>query len=123
MCLNHRFALFPAFWIYRLLEFLQMKYALLNFLGAPLVPVLGADVAACTASNVHCCLVCISAVRALPDKFLVHIFFDFDFTGVAAFLTEVALCIEFGIHYVVINKLHNFQNCWNIVLHIRNFYI
>ena len=105
MCLNHRFALFPVFWIYWLLEFLQMKYALLNFLGAPLVPVLGADVAACTASNVHCCLVCISAVRALPDKFLVHIFFDFDFTGVAAFLAEVALCIEFGIHYVVVDVL------------------
>lgn len=105
MCLNHRFALFPVFWIYWLLEFLQMENALLDFLGASLVPVLCSDVSACTAGDIHCCLVCIAAVRALPDKFLVHIFFDFDFTGVAAFLAEVALCIELGIHYVVVDVL------------------
>ena len=105
MCLNHRFALFPVFWIYWLLEFLQMENALLDFLGASLVPVLCSDVSACTAGDIHCCLVCIAAVRALPDKLAVPVLLDLDFTGVTASLAEVALCVELGVHDVVVDVL------------------
>ena len=82
-----------------------MKYALLNFLGASLVPVLCSDVSACTAGDIHCCLVCIAAVRALPDKLAVPVLLDLDFTGVTASLAEVALCVELGVHDVVVDVL------------------
>ena len=100
-----------------------MQYAFLNFLCAALVPVLGSDVTAGAAGNVHCRLVAVSALRAFPDEFAVFVFDYLNFAGVTTFLAAVALGVEFSVHDVFVDVLEKCHYSRNIVFHVRNFYI
>ncbi len=103
--------------------FLQVQDSFLDFLCSALIPVLGADVAAGSSRDVHRGLVGVAAVRAFPDELVSFVRHDSDFAGVAAFLAAVALCVQLGIHYVVVDVLEQCHDSRNVVLHVRNFNI
>ena len=86
-----------------------MKHALANLLRAALIPELRTNVAAGSAGNIHLVLVAISAVRAFPNE-LSAIFDNLNFAVIAADLTVIALCVQFGIHDIVIYKPHDLEN-------------
>ena len=98
-----------------------MKDSVLYLLGSALIPVLSTDVSAGAASNVHLGLVAVLAVGAFPNVLAVLVRDDFYLSVVAAYLAVVALGIELCVHYVIINKFHNAENCIKVVLHIGNF--
>ena len=84
-----------------------MQYSLLDFLGTSLIPELGSDVTAGTASHAHLILIAVAAVRALPDELAASLFIhNLDLPIVSALHTVIALGIEFGVHNVLINVLH-----------------
>ena len=99
-----------------------MHYSFLYLLSASLIPELRADIAAGTARNVELGLVAVVALRTLPDELAVVIY-DLYLAVVAAALAVVALGIQLGVHYVVIDKSDDFEHGGDIVLHIRNFNI
>lgn len=101
---------------------LQMQYPVLDLLSAALVPILCSDISAGTACNIHFALIRISALGADPNQLSV-IFADFDLTIEATCLTVVALGVQFRIHDMIIDILHDFQNGINILLHIGYFHI
>ena len=68
---------------------LQVQHAVADLLGSALVPVLGADVAARPARDVHLRLVGVAALRAGPDELAVGILLDFDLAVEAADLAVV----------------------------------
>ena len=68
---------------------LKMQHSVLDLLGSSLVPVLGADIAAGAAGNVHLILVGVAAVGADPDQLAVGIFLDLDLAVVAAALAVI----------------------------------
>src|SRR5574344_521985 len=98
-----------------------MQYTLFDFLRAPLIPVLCADVAACSARDIHCCLIAVAAVRTFPDEFSVIISLYLNLARVAALLAEIALRIEFGIHDVVVDMSEQRHYRRKIVFHVRYF--
>jgi hypothetical protein len=106
-----------------LLHILEMQYAVLNFLCTSLVPELGADVSAGSSCYGHLMLIAVAAVRAFPYELAAVVFHNFDFTIVAADFAVVALRIEFSVHNVVINVLHNSEDGRNVILHVRHFYV
>ena len=69
---------------------LQVQDPVTNFLGAALVPELGADVAAGTAGHIHLALVGVAALWASPDQ-LAAFLHNLNFTVPAADLAVVAL--------------------------------
>lgn len=82
-----------------------MSDAFFDFLGAALIPELGADVSAGTTGNVHGFLVGVAAVRAAPDQLVAFVFDDFNFAFVAALLAIVRFGVQFSIHDVIVNML------------------
>ena len=100
-----------------------MQYSFLNFLSSALVPELCTDVAACSPCDIHCILVCIATVRALPDELMMFIFNNLNFSVIAAFLAIITLCIQLCIDDCLIDVLHQRKNSLNIILHVRNFNI
>ena len=82
-----------------------MQHPFFDFLSAALIPVLRADVAAGSAGDIHCGLVFVAAVGALPDQFVVAVGDDLDFASVTAFLATVALGVELGVHDVLVDVL------------------
>ena len=100
-----------------------MQHAVADFLRPSLVPELGSDVTAGTACHRHLVLVTVAAVRALPDQLTCLILDDFDLTVVAATLAVIALGIQLCIHDVIIDELHDRQDCRDILLHVRYFHV
>lgn len=99
-----------------------MQHTLLDFLRTALVPELGPNVAAGTSGHVELILVTVAAVRADPNELAV-LFDNLDFSVVAADLAVVTLGVELGIHDVVVDELHDLEDCVNVVLHVRNLHI
>ena len=99
-----------------------MQHTILDFGGAALVPELGTDVAAGAAGNVQLALVAVMAVRAFPHQLAV-IFHNLDFTVIAAHLAVVALGVQLGVHDVIIDELHHFDDSFQVILHIGHFHI
>ena len=97
-----------------------MQNPILDLLSTSLVPELGADVAAGTAGDVHLGLVGVAALRADPDELAVRVFLDLDLAVEAADLTVIRLRVEFGVHDVVIDELHDLQHGVEVLLHIRD---
>ena len=100
---------------------LQVEDSVLDFLCTALVPELGADVAAGSSCDAHLVLVAVAAVRAFPDEFAGFIFDDADFSVIAACHAVVALRVQFCVHDVFIDVLHDGQDCRDVRLHIRYF--
>ena len=100
-----------------------MQHAILNFLCASLVPELCSNITAGSSGNAHLVLVAVAAVRALPDQLAVLVLFNLDLSVISANITEIALGIQLCVHDVVIDKLHNRENCRNVLLHVRNFHV
>jgi len=86
---------------------LKMENSFLDFLSSALVPILRANVAAGAPRYVHCGLVGVSAVRALPDELVLAVGDNLDFACVAAFLAAVGLCVKLGVHNVIVDMFHN----------------
>ena len=98
-----------------------MQNTLFYFLRSALIPKLRADISAGAACNIHFCLIGVAAVGAAPNQFAVGILLNLNFAVKAAFLAEIAFGVQFGIHYVVINELHNRKHGFNVILHIGYF--
>ena len=96
-----------------------MQYTILNFLSPTLIPELGTDVAAGSASHGHQILIPVSAIRALPDQFAVTVLYNLNLTIVTAGSAIIALGIQLCVHDVVVDELHHFQHGRNVVLHVR----
>ena len=99
-----------------------MKDSVLDFLRSALIPVLRTDVTAGTAGNVHFCLVAVFTARALPNEFPVF-FHDLDFTVETAYLAVIALGVQFRVHDIFIDELHDGKHRRQVVLHIGNFHV
>ena len=100
-----------------------MKDTLFDLLCSSLIPELGSDITTGSARYTHHILVTVATVRALPYQFSVFVFYDLDFAGISTFHTVIALGIEFCIHDVVIDILHDGKYCIDIVLHVWHFHI
>ena len=109
--------LFRLFRTYR-----EVHDPLADFLGAALIPELGADIPAGSSGNIHAVLITVAAIRAFPDELPV-ILNDADFAVETAALAEIALRIELGIHDVVIDEFHDSENSIEIPGHIGDFHI
>ena len=83
-----------------------MKDSVLDLLGTSLIPKLCSYIAAGTAGNIKLILIFVAAVRAAPNE-LALFFNDFDFAVISANLAIIALCVELGIHDMIVNILHN----------------
>ena len=101
----------------------NVQHALLDLLRAALVPVLGADVAAGAARDVHLVLVRVAAVRALPDELAVVVLHHLDLAVEAAHLAVVALRVQLGVHDVVVDELHDGDDGGDVVLHVRHLHV
>ena len=99
-----------------------MQDSVLDLLGSALIPILGTDVAAGTAGNIHLALVGIAALGADPNQLAV-ILLDTDFAVIAAALAVVRLGVQLRIHDVVIDILHQLQNRIDVLLHIGYFHV
>ena len=100
-----------------------MQNSFFNFLCSALIPELRADVSAGSAGNIHFILIGIAAIRAFPNQLAVVILAYFDLAVIPASLAVIALCIKLGVHYIIVNKLHNRNNRVDIVLQIRYFHV
>ena len=98
-----------------------MQNPLFDFLRSALIPELSAYISACAASDVHLGLIAIMAVGAFPYEFAVGIGDYPHFAVVPADLTIIALGVEFRVHYVLVNVLHQFEYGRNVILHVRHF--
>ena len=101
---------------------LKVHYTLGDFLRTPLVPVLRSDVAAGATSDIHLVLVTVVAMRAFPNELAV-IFHNLDFAIVTADLTVVTLSVQLCVHDVVVDELHDSDNSFKVILHVRNLNI
>ncbi len=70
-----------------------MQYPLLDFLCAPLIPELGADVTTGSSRHIHLILIRIAAVGTLPDQLTVFILNDLDLAVIITCLTVITLGI------------------------------
>ena len=100
-----------------------MQDAVLDFLRAALIPELGADISAGSTGDVHLALVAVATIGAFPNKFSGFVFDDFDFAGIAAILTKVALGVELRVDDRVVDMFHDCKNRRDVILHVRNFNI
>ena len=100
-----------------------MQDALFDFLGAALVPVLGADVAARAARDVHRVLIGVAALGALPHELAVLVLDDLDLAVPTALLAVVALRVQLRVHDVVVDELHHGEDRRNVVLHVRHLHV
>ena len=100
-----------------------MEHPVPDLLGPPLVPELSPDIAAGPSRHKHLILVSVPAVGAFPDQFSALVLFDQDLAVISAAFTEIALCIQLGIHNIVIDEFHDRQHRRNVVLHIGHFHI
>ena len=100
-----------------------MQHALLDFLRAPLVPELGADVAAGAARHVQRALVAVAAGGAFPHELVVAVGDDLDFARVAALLAAVALGVQLRVHDVVVDVPQQCHDCGDVLLHVRHFHV
>ena len=57
-------------------------------------------------------------IGTFPDELAVLVLTDLYLAVVAASLTEIALGVKLGVHYVVVNEFHHAEDCVKIVLHI-----
>ena len=101
---------------------LQVQDTVLDFLGSALVPILGTDIAAGTAGNIHFALVGIAALGAFPDQ-LAIILSDFDLAIEATALAVITLGVQLGIDDMLVHIFHELQHRINIILHIGYFHI
>lgn len=99
----------------------EVKDSVFDFLGTALVPELGTDVATGSSGYAHFVLVSVTAVWTFPYEFAAFVFYDLDFSIVAAFHAVVALCIEFCVHDIFIDVFHDGEDGGDIGLHIRDF--
>ena len=99
-----------------------MQHAVLDLLGAALVPELGADVAAGAAGHVQLALVTVAALGALPHQLAV-VLHDVDLAVVAADLAVVALGVQLGVHDVVVDELHHLDDRLQVVLHVGHLHV
>ena len=99
-----------------------MQHPVFDLLGSALVPVLGTDIAAGTAGDVHLVLVAVAAVGADPDQLAV-VFLQADLAVVAAALAVVGLGVQLGVHDVVVDELHDLQHGVDVLLHVGHFHI
>ena len=88
-----------------------------------LIPELRPDVPAGTTRNGHLGLIVIATIRAFPGQFPAVIRHDPDLTVIAAAFTVIALGVQLCIHDVLIDELHDRQDCRNILLHVRHFHV
>ena len=100
-----------------------MQNSFFNFLCSALIPELRADVSAGSAGNIHFILIGIAAIRAFPNQLAVVILAYFDLAVIPANLAVITLCVKLGVHYIIVNKLHNRNYRVKIILHIRHFNI
>ena len=100
-----------------------MEYPFFYLLRSALIPELSADITAGAAGNVELVLVTVPAVRTFPYELAVIVLDDLYLAVISAYLTIVALGVEFRIHNVFIDEFHYLYNGRDIVLHIRNFNI
>ena len=107
---------------FKFIPSLQMQYSILDLGGSALVPELGADIAAGAAGNVQLVLVAVMALGALPDQLAV-LRHNLNFTVVAADLAVVALGVQFGIHDVLVDELHDLDDGFEVILHIGYFHV
>ena len=96
-----------------------MKYPCFYFFRLAHIPEVFAEVAAGTAGYVHFTLVLVMADGALPFVIVVY----YDFPVKAAYVAVIALRIEFGILYVVVNVFDDVLNSRKIMAHIRYFHV
>ena len=94
-----------------------MQHAVLDLLGAALIPELGADITAVAAGNVQLVLVAVAALGALPHQLAV-ILHDLDLAVVAAALAVIRLGVQLGVHDVVVDELQHAHDRLEVVLHI-----
>ena len=99
-----------------------MEHAVLDLGGAALVPELGADVAAGTAGHIQLVLVTVVALGALPDQLAVFLD-DADLAVVTADLAVVALGVQFSIHDVFVDELHDLDDGFQVILHVGHFHV
>ena len=99
-----------------------MQDTILDFLCSALIPVLGTDIAAGTACNIHLALIRIAAVGTDPNQLAVFLL-NLDFTVETAALAVVGLGVQLRVHDVVVDILHQLQNRVDVMLHIGNFHI
>ena len=99
-----------------------MQHAVLDLLGAALVPELGPDIAAGAAGHVHLILIGVAALGAFPDELAV-LLHDLNLAVPAADLAIVAFGVQLGVDDVVIDELHHLQHGGDVVLHVRNLHI
>ena len=99
-----------------------MQHSVLDLCRPALVPELGADIAAGAAGNVQLVLVAVVALGALPDQLAV-LRHNLNFTVVAADLAVVALGVQFGIHDVLVDELHDLDNGLEVILHVGYFHV
>ena len=87
-----------------------------------MVPELRADVTTCSAGYIHLVLVAVVTVGAFPYKFAVA-FDDLNFSVVATYLTVVTFGVQFSVHNMVVDILHDAENGGKVVLHVGYFNI
>ena len=100
-----------------------MQDPILDLLGTALVPILGADIAAGTAGNVHLALVGIAALGADPNELAVGVLLNGDLAVIAAGLAVVGLGVQLCVHDVVVDVLHDLQHRVDVLLHIGHLHI
>ena len=99
---------------------LQVQDAVADLLRAALVPVLRADVAAGAPRDVHLGLVGVAALRAGPDQLAVRVLLDLNLAVEAADLAIVGLRVQFSVHDVLVDELHDLKHGVDVVLHVRH---
>ena len=73
-------------------------------------------------SHVQLVLVTVPTLGAFPDQ-LAAVLDNFDFAVETAHLAVVALGVQFGVHDVIIDELHQRQHSRDVALHVGNFHI
>ena len=96
-----------------------MHYSSLNFLRLADVPEILAQITTGTTDNRHLGMVLVMADRAFP--FVVVI--NGNFAVKAADMAVIRLGVEFSVLNIVIDEFNNLFQCFQIMAHVRNFYI
>lgn len=97
-----------------------MNIAFFDFLRSALVPVVQTDVAAGAAGDVHFVLVGVAAVRTAPNQLAMLILDNLNLLVPATALAVIGLCVEFGVHDVVIDVLQHGHDGRNVVGQVGN---
>ena len=98
-----------------------MNVSFFNFLGSALVPVVEANVTTSSPGDIHLVLVSISALRTFPNQLAITIINNLNFSVPTTNLAIIALGVQFSVHDVIINKLHNAKNSRNIIGQVCDF--